>query len=39
VTPETGRWRLNETLCYLTHLERTGRARRIAGQPDTWTTL
>ncbi|HEY3186836.1 MAG TPA: MBL fold metallo-hydrolase [Solirubrobacteraceae bacterium] len=37
VTPETGRWRLNETLCYLQHLEWTDRARRIPGQPDRWT--
>jgi glyoxylase-like metal-dependent hydrolase (beta-lactamase superfamily II) len=36
VTPETGRWRLNETLSYLTHLEATGRARRISGEPERW---
>src|SRR3954447_5551785 len=29
VTPETGRWRLNETLSYLRHLEVTGAARRV----------
>jgi glyoxylase-like metal-dependent hydrolase (beta-lactamase superfamily II) len=39
VTPETGRWRLNETLSYLTHLEATGRARRLPGEPERWATL
>ena len=38
-TAETGRWWLNETLSYLTHLEQTGRARRIDGEPERWTTL
>src|SRR6185436_961131 len=38
-TAETGRWWLTETLSYLTHLEHTGRARRIEGEPERWTTL
>jgi len=38
-TAETGRWWLNETLSYLTHLEQTGRARRLEGEPERWTTL
>ncbi|HEX2397361.1 MAG TPA: MBL fold metallo-hydrolase [Solirubrobacteraceae bacterium] len=29
-------WWLSETLCYLVHLERTGRARRIPGEPERW---
>jgi len=33
----TGNWWLTETLCYLTHLEQTGRARRIPGDPERWT--
>ena len=36
VTPMTGHWWLNETLCYLTHLERTGRARSLDGEPTRW---
>ena len=39
VTPMTANWWLSETLAYLTHLEREGRARRIPGQPERWTTL
>ena len=39
VTPETGRWRLNETLSYLTHLQVTGRAQRVEGEPERWTSL
>ena len=39
VTPETGRWRLNETLSYLTHLQATGRAQRVEGEPERWTSL
>jgi glyoxylase-like metal-dependent hydrolase (beta-lactamase superfamily II) len=31
-------WWLQETLCYLTHLEVEGRARRVNGDPDVWTT-
>jgi glyoxylase-like metal-dependent hydrolase (beta-lactamase superfamily II) len=29
-------WWLSETLCYLEHLERTGRARRRPGEPERW---
>jgi glyoxylase-like metal-dependent hydrolase (beta-lactamase superfamily II) len=31
-------WWLSETLCYLTHLEQAGRARRIPGSPERWVT-
>jgi len=34
--PATAGWWLPETLCYLTHLEATGRARRLPGEPDRW---
>jgi len=30
-------WLISKTLAYLTHLERTGRATRIAGDPERWT--
>ncbi|HEY8867651.1 MAG TPA: MBL fold metallo-hydrolase [Solirubrobacteraceae bacterium] len=30
----TAAWRLSETLCYLTHLEREGRSERVAGGAD-----
>jgi glyoxylase-like metal-dependent hydrolase (beta-lactamase superfamily II) len=30
-------WLLHETLALLTHLERSGRARRIPGEPERWT--
>ncbi|MGZ6640786.1 MAG: MBL fold metallo-hydrolase [Solirubrobacteraceae bacterium] len=36
VTPMTAQWWLSETLCYLTHLEATGRAAREGGDPDRW---
>lgn len=36
VTPVTANWWLNETLCYLRHLELTGRVRRIEGTPERW---
>jgi glyoxylase-like metal-dependent hydrolase (beta-lactamase superfamily II) len=39
VTETTANWWLSETLCYLRHLEVTGRARRIAGEPERWITL
>jgi glyoxylase-like metal-dependent hydrolase (beta-lactamase superfamily II) len=32
-------WRLTETLCCLRHLEVEGRARRVEGEPERWTTL
>src|SRR3954463_387194 len=35
----TGNWWLSETLAYLRHLGATGRARRIDGEPERWTTL
>ena len=40
ITPLNANWWLSETLCYLTHLEITGRAERIPGQdggPERWT--
>ena len=36
LTPANASWWLSETLCYLEHLERTGRARRIPGEPERW---
>ena len=40
LTPLNANWWLNETLAYLTHLERTGRAERIPGdsstEPERW---
>jgi glyoxylase-like metal-dependent hydrolase (beta-lactamase superfamily II) len=39
ITPMNANWWLSETLCYLTHLERTGRAERIAGEPERWRSL
>ncbi|HEX4564568.1 MAG TPA: MBL fold metallo-hydrolase [Solirubrobacteraceae bacterium] len=30
-------WLISKTLAYLTHLERIGQARRIAGEPERWT--
>ncbi len=41
-TPETGSWWLQETLCYLRHLEATGRAapeRDDAGGPERWRAI
>ncbi|HEU4974471.1 MAG TPA: MBL fold metallo-hydrolase [Baekduia sp.] len=35
-TPVTASWWLNETLCYLTHLELTGRVQLIEGSPERW---
>jgi glyoxylase-like metal-dependent hydrolase (beta-lactamase superfamily II) len=41
LTAETAPWFLTETLAYLTHLEATGKARRITadGEPDRWTAV
>ena len=36
LTPANASWWLSETLCYLEHLEHTGRARRIPGEPERW---
>lgn len=36
LTAMTANWWLSETLCYLTHLEREGRATRVARDPDRW---
>jgi glyoxylase-like metal-dependent hydrolase (beta-lactamase superfamily II) len=37
-TSLTAAWLLTETLAFLLHLEVTGRARRIPGEPERWTT-
>jgi glyoxylase-like metal-dependent hydrolase (beta-lactamase superfamily II) len=37
LTPMTAQWLLTETLAMLRHLEVTGRARRIPGEPERWT--
>jgi glyoxylase-like metal-dependent hydrolase (beta-lactamase superfamily II) len=39
ITPMNANWWLSETLCYLIHLERTGRAERIPGEPERWRSL
>jgi glyoxylase-like metal-dependent hydrolase (beta-lactamase superfamily II) len=39
ITAMSASWWLSETLCYLTHLERSGRAERIAGEPERWRSL
>ena len=36
LTPMTAQWLLTETLAMLRHLEVTGRARRIPGEPERW---
>ena len=36
LTAMNAAWWLSETLCYLVHLERAGRARRIQGDPERW---
>jgi glyoxylase-like metal-dependent hydrolase (beta-lactamase superfamily II) len=38
LSPMTAQWLLTETLAMLRHLEVTGRARRIPGEPERWTT-
>jgi glyoxylase-like metal-dependent hydrolase (beta-lactamase superfamily II) len=37
LSPMTAQWMLTETIAMLRHLEVTGRARRIAGEPERWT--
>jgi glyoxylase-like metal-dependent hydrolase (beta-lactamase superfamily II) len=39
VTPATATWWLTETLCYLRHLEVTGAAQRIEGDPEHWAAV
>jgi glyoxylase-like metal-dependent hydrolase (beta-lactamase superfamily II) len=36
VAPANAAWWIQETLCYLTHLERRGAARRLPGDPQRW---
>ena len=36
LVPETAAWLLTKMLCYLEHLERGGRVRRLAGEPVRW---
>jgi len=35
----TANWWLSETLCYLRHLEVTGRARRVGEDPERWSAI
>ena len=37
LSQQNGQWLLSQTLGYLTHLETTGAARRIPGEPERWT--
>jgi glyoxylase-like metal-dependent hydrolase (beta-lactamase superfamily II) len=37
LSPMTAQWLLTETLAMLRHLEVTGRARRLPGEPERWT--
>jgi len=39
ISPMNANWWLSETLCYLMHLEGTGRAERIPGEPERWRSL
>jgi glyoxylase-like metal-dependent hydrolase (beta-lactamase superfamily II) len=39
LTPANTTWWLTETLCYLRHLEVTGRARRDGADPERWSTV
>jgi glyoxylase-like metal-dependent hydrolase (beta-lactamase superfamily II) len=39
LTPLTANWWLSETLCYLQHLEMTGRAERIGDDPERWRAV
>jgi glyoxylase-like metal-dependent hydrolase (beta-lactamase superfamily II) len=39
VTPLNANWWLSETLSYLRHLEQTGRAERIEGEPERWSAI
>ncbi len=34
--PETAAWLLTKMLCWLTHLERTGRAGKLGDEPERW---
>ena len=37
LSQQNGQWLLSQTLGYLTHLEKTGAAQRIAGEPERWS--
>ncbi len=37
LSQQNGQWLLSQTLGYLAHLEQTGAARRIAGEPERWS--
>jgi glyoxylase-like metal-dependent hydrolase (beta-lactamase superfamily II) len=37
LVPATAGWLLTKTLCYLEHLERQGRVRRLDGEPTRWS--
>ncbi|HEY7892437.1 MAG TPA: MBL fold metallo-hydrolase [Solirubrobacteraceae bacterium] len=36
ISPQNAHWLLSKVLCYLTHLDVTGRVQRIAGEPERW---
>ena len=36
LVPETAAWLLTKMRCWLTHLERTGRAAKLADDPERW---
>jgi glyoxylase-like metal-dependent hydrolase (beta-lactamase superfamily II) len=37
LSPQNGHWLMSKILCYLTHLEVTGKVRRIPGELERWT--
>jgi glyoxylase-like metal-dependent hydrolase (beta-lactamase superfamily II) len=37
LSQQNAHWLLSQTLAYLTHLERVGSVRRVAGEPERWT--
>jgi len=37
LSEQNAHWLLSKILCYLTHLQALGRARRIPGEPERWT--
>jgi glyoxylase-like metal-dependent hydrolase (beta-lactamase superfamily II) len=37
LSSQNAQWLLSETLAFLTHLEATGKVRRIVGEPERWT--
>jgi glyoxylase-like metal-dependent hydrolase (beta-lactamase superfamily II) len=39
LSPGNVHWLLSKILCYLTHLQALGRARRISGEPERWSAI